>query len=108
MSLILTIHVLIIIIATEATTEIITKSELFKPLRAWLFKKGNEGSKPLKFLHALLDCGYCTSVWVSLFMFCSYLVLPQKGLILVLSILVIHRLSNLFHNIMDRIKGDEV
>ena len=99
------------IILTEAITEIITKSELFNPLRALIFKLGKtSGFKGRLFdwLHSLLDCGYCFSVWAGVliaFLFLRDLHLIHCSVDWFFVGLVLHRLSNLFHNIMDRIHG---
>lgn len=92
------------IIATEAVIEIIVESKFFMGLRAWLTKK-NPG-----FLGKLFSCGYCMSVWFGLL----GLVLPGEpiGLWLdhpiawwldcVIRIMVLHRLSNVHHELLQR------
>ena len=95
------------IILIEAITSIISKSELFKPLRELLF---NSNNRILKFVHEVTDCPYCTSVWVSLF--CTamlYLykinILPQILALFFMGI-VLHRLSNILHFFIDRIDSN--
>ena len=89
------------IIVTEAVTEIITKSQLFFPIRRFFFKR-----KKYEFcylIHELLDCGYCTSVWIGVFT-SFYLYYESFNFIMLFLIgLVIHRLSNVLHFIVDRI-----
>ena len=92
------------VILTEAITNILTKSSIFAPIREFLFNRRK--NKLFEFLHDILDCPYCTSVWVGVFCACMlYLyVIGQLPLILVLffSGIVIHRLSNILHFIIDR------
>lgn len=89
------------IITTEATTEIVTKSQLFIPLRRFFFKRKKH--KICNFIHDLLDCGYCTSVWIGVFA-SIYLYHQSFSFIMLFLIgLVIHRLSNVLHFIVDRI-----
>jgi len=99
---------LIATILTEAITEIVTKSEIFEPLRAKIFKLG-QCSKFFNWLHSLLDCGYCFSMWsgglVAILFFRDIdLIHPTIDWFIVA--IVLHRLSNLFHNFMDRVHGN--
>lgn len=99
---------LLAIILTEAITEVITKSEIFNPIRSKIFKLGNN-NRFFSWLHNLLDCGYCFSVWAGV----SVAILLFKDIHLIHPIIdwfvigvILHRLSNIFHNIMDRIHGE--
>ena len=105
--IVLFFKVLLAIILTEAITEIVTKSEIFSPFRAKIFKLGHN-NKFFDWLHRLLDCGYCFSMWTGaliaiLFFRDVRLLHPTIDWFFVAVIL--HRLSNLFHNIMDRVHG---
>lgn len=96
---------ILLIINIEALTNIISKSELFKPLRAFLFNRSNIGI--VKFLHDLIDCPYCTSVWVSLF-YVSLIYLSEvfmfSGIVLFfMLVFAFHRISNILHHIIDRV-----
>ena len=96
----------LLIINIEAVTNILSKSEMFKPLRAFLFNRSN--GKWLKFLHDLLDCPYCTSVWVSLFyVIMLYITIDVYALssvfIFIMLVIAFHRLSNILHHIIDRV-----
>ena len=101
--LLFTTKFLIAVVLTEAITEIITKSEIFRPLRAKLFSWGQD-SKIIMWLHDLIDCGYCFSVWmgviIAIFFFADVPIFLR-----IIFGLVVHRFSNMFHNIMDRIHG---
>jgi hypothetical protein len=84
--------------AVEAATNLITKSEFAsRTYKKWLFK--HRENKFCNFLHDLLDCGYCTSVWVSIFAAVWYN--EGWGIELILFILIIHRLSNVAHFLID-------
>jgi len=99
----LALDIICTIILIEAVTNILTKSELFRPLRAYLFESNN---KILRFIHNMLDCPYCTSVWVSLFsVILLYLyinnLLPHILALFFMGV-ILHRLSNVLHFIIDR------
>ena len=91
-------------ILTEAITQIITKSEITKPIRSWFFDRRKT---PLfGFIHELLDCGYCFSVWVGLFV--ALLLFYNEGwLVVFVFALVLHRLSNVCHMGIDRLWGNK-
>ena len=101
-------RLLIAIIVTEAITEIVVKSELFFPFRAYLFEKGKT-NEIFNWFHSLFDCGYCFSVWVGLFV--SFFLFRENNFFIhdyidwILIGLVIHRLSNVFHFLIDRLHG---
>jgi len=91
-------------ILTESITQVITKSLLFLPVREWFFNR--RVNKVFNFLHDLLDCGYCTSVWIG--MSSSLLLLNDIKLVFwaidwFLWGMIVHRLSNVFHFIVDRL-----
>jgi len=105
----LALEVIFTIVLIEAMTNILTKSRLFRPLRAYLFESN---SKVLKFIHNILDCPYCTSVWVSLFsilLLCLYInnLLPHILALFFMGI-VLHRLSNILHFVIDRIDSNHI
>ena len=95
------------VICTEAVTEIVVKSEFFLPLRGKVFKLG-QTNKFFDWLHRLLDCGYCFSVWAGVLfaaLFFRNIELVHTSIDWLLVGLVLHRLANLFHNTMDRVHG---
>lgn len=86
-------------LATESATNLLTKSEFSNRLiKKRLFKYKDK--KICGFLHDLLDCGYCTSVWVSILPAYWY-VGKDSWLTLVIFTLIIHRLSNIIHFTID-------
>jgi hypothetical protein len=97
-------EILILVFITEALTELLTKSEFFYPFRKFLFKKRE--NKIFNFLHSLLDCGYCTSVWVGCFLgllFFGKIVIIYKWVDWVIVGLFLHKASNILHNLIDLI-----
>ena len=100
------IKYIILIIFIESVTEVLSKSLLFEPVREWFFNRRK--NYLFKFTHNVLDCGYCLSVWVALLtsllfneiILCSYLI---DWFIVGI---VLHRLSNVTHNIIDRTRKD--
>ena len=92
------------VIITEAITELLTKSEIFIPLRGFFFNRRDK--KVFGFIHKLLDCGYCTSVWSGWFV--ALVFFKDIGILNVwvdwfFVGLVIHRLSNVLHFLIDRL-----
>ena len=105
----LALEIVCTIILIEAITNILTKSDIFRPLRAYLFESDN---KVLKFIHNILDCPYCTSVWVSLssiLLLCLYLnnLLPHILALFFMGV-ILHRLSNILHCLIDRIDSNHI
>ena len=86
-------------LATEAATNLLTKSEFSSALiKKPLFKYREK--KVCGFLHDLLDCGYCTSVWMAILPAYWY-VGSGEWLTLGIFALIIHRLSNVLHFAID-------
>jgi len=96
--------ILSVVILIESITNILTKSDIFLPLRKYLFKSNN---KIFIFIHNILDCPYCTSVWVSIFCIIMLYLFNLNFLPQILTLffvgLILHRLSNILHHIIDRI-----
>ena len=88
-----------VVVATEAVTELAIKSQIFLPLRRFLSSKS-------QFMQELLSCGYCFSVWVATAAVLSVgisIPLSEWGIVNYgISILVVHRLSNVLHNVIDK------
>ena len=105
----LALEIVCTIILIEAITNILTKSDILRPLRAYLFGSKN---RVLKFIHNILDCSYCTSVWVSLssiLLLCLYInhLLPHILALFFMGV-ILHRLSNVLHFIIDRVDSNHV
>ena len=86
-----------VVIFVEAVTEIIVSGEVFFGLRDAISSKS-------EFLGKLVNCGYCTSIWVSATVAWA-VPLPVTGHWFVdipIKIFVIHRLSNAFHELIYR------
>lgn len=96
------IDIIIAIIFTEAVTELCVKSDFFSPFREYLFN--HRSNKLFNFLHKLFDCGYCLSVWVGfLSLFLVYFINSWISFFIIG--IIIHRLSNFFHFVIDRVRG---
>jgi len=103
-AIVLILQFIFAVIVVEAITNIITKSEVFEPIRKFFFVRRE------KFLFCtfsgILECPYCMSVWIGFFVafiyWYSFLINPFFiGLVL-------HRLANLVHHIIDRVWGEKV
>jgi len=93
------VQVLFCILLTETVTELVIKSEIFEPVRNVFFKLGS-------WIKKLFSCGYCFSVWAAIgIVFLTNTFYPLVGndlLDLGLMSLVVHRLSNILHNVIDK------
>lgn len=81
------LNIILAVIATEAVTEILLMGEPFEWLRRLMFRHD--------FTAGLFSCGWCLSVWVATGLFVLATFLSP----VILIPLVIHRLSNVFHDI---------
>lgn len=93
---------LFLVIAVEAITEIIVSSTIFQPLRNTILKCANE-FRICNFLGKLIQCGYCTSVWISLMV--AWIVpfnLINHYVDFIIFTFVLHRLSNFWHEFLSR------
>lgn len=78
------------IIAAEALTQLVCKAEIFDNIREWLKELSD-------FTNRLLSCPYCVSVWMATFTVGLYNFWDFTEWFILL--LVIHRISNLLHDI---------
>lgn len=78
------------IIAAEAMTQLTCKAEIFDRLRNWLKSLSS-------FTNELLSCPYCVSVWVAAFTVILYCFYDLTWIFVLL--LVIHRVSNVLHDV---------
>lgn len=99
--LFLTIQFLFCVVGVEAITQILTKSELFSPVREFFFNRRK--FKLFKFIHDLLDCGYCTSVWVGWLVAGLWVLTDSLIIDILFTGLVLHRLANILHFCIDRL-----
>jgi len=98
------IKYLLAIILIEALTELITKSEFFEPLKKFFFRK--KSNRFFNWIHSLLDCGYCTSVWIALFVVVVFILLDNFYVNIFFYGIILHRLSNILHFVVDRINKE--
>ena len=99
----LIVNFILAIIFAEAITELGVKSELFHPLREWFF---NKKSNPFfNFIHNVFDCGYCFSVYAGALSISLLFLCENKITYYFVLCVVVHRLSNLFHFMVDRVRG---
>ena len=93
------IQIIFLVFLTELLTELVIKSEIFRPVRNSIFKLGDWFTK-------LFSCGYCFSVWaaagVVLISNTSYTLTGTYWIDLGLTALVVHRMSNILHNVIDK------
>jgi hypothetical protein len=110
--------VILLVIACEAVTEIITSSKITDPVRLWWKEWTYPADQPpvdtlihrfKVFIDSLVSCGYCTSVWISGFF---AIFAPQIFGVVFVNWLVmtfaIHRLSNWLHVIYERVRRGRV
>ena len=115
------ICLLLAVIVTEAATELVVDSEIFSKVRALLLVK--EGMDPNSlvyriklFLFKLINCGYCTSVWIAgavalltldMYNLEHFNLLPDYIKWLGIT-LVLHRLSNWLHVIYEYVRRGRI
>lgn len=92
------------IVLVESITELLTKSEVFSPVRAFFHNRRQ--NKVFDFIHRLMDCGYCTSVWSGWFI--ALVFFKDIGIIneyvdWFFVGLFLHRAANILHFLIDRL-----
>jgi len=92
------------IVVVEAITNIITKSVFFSPVREFFFNRRK--NKLFKWVHSLLDCAYCTSVWVGWFVYICWFCFDSTIIDVIFMGFVLHRLANVLHFVIDRLDQD--
>ena len=102
-----TLLFIIAIVLTEAITEIVSKSVLFTPLRKWFFDR--KTNKFFSFVHDLLDCGFCLSVWVGTLVGLVLLDIHIKSMWIDWFImgLLLHKCANVLHNLILRTRRSD-
>lgn len=87
------------VLLTEILTELVIKSEIFRPVRNFIKSGG-------PWLKKLSSCGYCFSVWAAVgvvFLFdLTYNLTRWQWVDFIVISLIIHRLSNYLHNFNDK------
>ena len=90
----------ILAICAEALIELWLTASPLEPIRAFVARNLTE-SRRFGWVVALLTCGYCMSVWVAAAAaFIPSGICGNALLAWFINFLLIHRLSNLFHNKM--------
>jgi hypothetical protein len=96
------LNLFFLVIATEAVTEIVVKSRIFEPFRERI-KIFRGENKYLEYVTTPFFCAHCFSVWAGLILYILYTYKQNKVINIFIFTLVIHRLSNYLHMIVDRI-----
>jgi hypothetical protein len=91
---------LFLVVCVEAVTEILVSSSIFQRPREFLALRSS-------FLGELVHRGYCTSVWVSaaaawVFVWHIWAITPILWVSYLITVFVLHRLSNLFHELASK------
>lgn len=98
---------------TEGLTELITKSKFFSFFRDFFARRAAQDKKVSNFINSILECPYCSSVWVSCFLIVLIYIGSIAGSIrfyltgfifvdLFVLLILAHRGSNYLHNFVDR------
>jgi hypothetical protein len=88
----------------EAITNIITKSVFFSPAREFFFNR--QQNKLFNLIHELIDCAYCTSVWIGWFVYICWFCFDSMFVDVIFMGFILHRLSNVLHFSIDRLDQD--
>lgn len=112
------LYIIILVIATEALTELITSSEIsliFKnKWKKYTYKKDEPPEDTLYqkfkiFVDKLLSCGYCSSVWVAGFLaLFAPLIFDNVVVNWFVCTLLLHRSANLVHVLYELIRKGRV
>ena len=105
--LFLFIKFLFAVVLTESITNIVSKSGVFLPFREFLFSRA-EKSLIFNYFYDLVTCPYCFSVWVGWFSVVVLGLYAKVGFLdsyfgYFLVGLVVHRMSNVLHYLIDRV-----
>ena len=92
------------VVVVEAITNILTKSVFFSPLREFFFN--HRRNKLFNIINELLDCSYCTSVWIGWFVYICWFGFDSVIIDVIFMGFVLHRLSNVLHFTIDRLDQD--
>jgi len=92
---------LFLIILTEALVELICKAEILERPRNYVKSWG-------WFTRNLLECYYCTSVWVGLIVAPLYFMISNTLLFVFCIGIVIHRLSNYLHLLFSILRDHQI
>lgn len=100
-------ELLLVALAVERTTEIFVESKLFAPARQFIANKAipinpeQNASVFWSLFHDLTSCGYCLSVWVSIFFasFCHSKIISNPFANFIIVVMLLHGFSNLIHMI---------
>ena len=93
------------VVLIEALTELVVKSGFFEPIRKFFFKRKDRWF--FNWTNSLLDCGYCTSVWIAFFVLTTFILLDNFYVNMVFYGIILHRLSNGLHFVIDRVDRDK-
>lgn len=113
----LIVNIILLALAVEAITEIITSSEIMSPLRLLIREKAfpypPEDDIQTRFyawLDKLISCGYCTSVWISalISVWYDYVMVNSRWMSTIILIFAIHRLANWIHVLYELIRKGRV
>lgn len=100
------IRVLALAVLVEALVEVVFTAAPLQGIRAWLIKKtpwlrsADQGH--------LMDCPYCTSVWIAAGVILLSTFADCQALRLVGAAVVIHRLSNYAHLVISSIRDAQI
>jgi hypothetical protein len=93
-------RLLLLVVFTEAITQLIFRAALLQPIRVWLIDHTPFLKVPeTRYSTAdhLLECKYCVSVWVGMCSAILYQYWDYQIVQVCVCVFVLHRLSNLFH-----------
>lgn len=111
------VNILLIALSVEAITEILTTSEIMRPLRLGIKKlayinppRENLQTCIFTWVDKLISCGYCSSVWISFFVciWLDYRIVEDKYINLFIVTVAIHRLSNWIHVLYELIRKGRI
>ena len=100
------IRMIALIILIEALTELTFKAAPLQPLRAWLIR--NTPTLRSKAQGHLLDCKYCTSIWIGAGIITIDFFINNQVLNLLAAIIILSRLANFLHVIFALLRDTQI
>jgi hypothetical protein len=100
------IKMIALIILIEALTELTFKAAPLQPLRAWLIR--NTPTLRSKAQGHLLDCKYCTSIWIGAVVIITNYFISIQALNLLAAVIIFSRLANFLHVIFALLRDTQI
>jgi hypothetical protein len=100
------VNIIIAVIACEALVQLWFHAAPLQPIKNLLIRITPFLYSKEQSTH-LLNCRYCTSVWVSLLLVTAYFTISFKVFLFIAMVLAVHRLSNFLHLVFSYLRDKQ-